>query len=271
MSHKVLTSEIAGMPRFISLMLLGVLLALTPAAHAATDPWIENLRITNGTFYPLVPDDYKDYTEFKWRTGDTDFSECWASLYDSDGNLLIDENTPGAWYGFDLDYACDYGSGNWLQWNGRGPDHKRVPTGTYTITVRYFDEFDQVVHEFSRKVTVATGTKWFKRSFSYKGSSFDVKRTRGNCRVYRLSGEGVLDCWGGRYAKAGYDFYVQYDLGIKDFKWWASGTRGCCSRGTVRKTGVRDRHDLDIDVVVTNWASYSVYRVGASWMAKDRI
>ena len=263
------------MPRLSSTLLVAALVTLAPSPAQAADPWFENLRTVNSTFYPKVLDDYKDYAEIKWRTADTDFEQCWASLYNSNGTLLIDENSPGSGASANLDYVCDNGSGNWLSWNGRKADGtyygKLVPNGTYTIKVKYFDEFDDVVHVFSRKVTVATGTRWFQERYSVRGASFDVRQARGNCRVYRASGDAVLDCWDGRYAKVGYDFYLNYDLGIKDFEWRVQGARGCCAPGIVRKTGIRDRHDLDIDVRVTNWRSYRVYRVGFSWMAKNRI
>lgn len=247
------------------------LMVLTPlSARATDDPWFSNVTTTNATFYPRVQDDYKDYTKIRWATSDTNFQECWASLYDSDGNLLIDENTGTSWR-TQFDYTCGSGSGNVLWWNGMNKDGKVVPTGNYRITVRYYDENDQVIHQLSRHVTVATGTKWFRERYSYGGASFDRKSTSGNCRAYRSSGDAVLDCWGGNYARVNYSRYVNYDLRVKDFTWCATGDPGCCSRGVIRKSATRDGHDLHIYVKVTKWRSYEVYRVGFSYLAKNRI
>jgi hypothetical protein len=259
------------MPRFLSLVVLAALVLAPGPARAADDPWFSQVVQKNQTFYPRVPDNYKDMTEIDWRVADTDFAECWATLYDPDGNVLMDENTSGISWRTQFEYDCGNRSGNWLQWNGLDKDGRRVPVGRYRIEVRYLDDADQVVHRLTRHVRVATGTKWVKQHYSVRGSEFDTKRTRGNCRVSRMSGEATLDCWGGRFATVGYDFYVQYDLDIKNFRWHVSGSSGCCDRGVVRKTGVRHRHDLDIDVRVTNWRSYDVSRVSFSWSAKNRV
>ncbi len=240
------------------------------AASTAEDPWVTNVSRTDSTFYPRVVDDYKDYTKVTWDTADTNFSECWASVSDADGRVLLDENSRVNWQ-TDFDYDCAEGSGDKLWWNGLNKDGKPVPVGTYKITVRYLDEDEQVIHQFSRPVTVATGAKWFRESFSDRGASFDRKSASGNCQVNRLQGDAELDCWGGRYAKVNYSRYVQYDLAIKDFKWQASGTPGCCARGTISKTATRHGHDVHIYVKVTKWRSYEVDRVAVSWMAKNRI
>jgi hypothetical protein len=44
-----------------------------------------------------------------------------------------------------------------------------------------------------------------------------------------------------------------------DLKWFV---RGCCANGKGIKTGVRNGHDLDTDVKVTNRAACDVRRVG---------
>lgn len=252
----------------VLLALFGALLvAPAESASAANDGYFVVTSHKNPTFYPLVKDGYKDQSVVRWNvpTGDVDEFTYAVDVLDSGG---VSIRTLDDWR--ELDTWGDRGTA-W--WNGRDEQGSDVATGDYTIRVTASDS-GGLEHDLTQNVRVATGTKWFKRSYSTGGHNFDARSHTRGCQITRAGfiSEVWLDCWGGRHARVGYGFYLPYELGMRGLSWWVRGTTGCCNPGRVIKSGKRTRpHRLWISVKVTNWRAFDVHRVGYKYWAKRRI
>lgn len=256
--------------RFLVALLLAVTATAGVVPVAQADDYFTSITVKNRTFYPKVADSFRDTVSIEWSNSPKNAEWGSYTVVDADGVTVLDLDTTVPREEAADAYA-DYDIG-WAMWDGRTGTGKPVPTGTYTMKVTVEDT-DGGTHSFSRTVVVATGTRWFKRSLSFRGSSFDVKKTRGNCTVTRARsvGEAWLDCWHGNFAKVRYSYYLDYDLRLKDLTWSVTGDRRCCAPGDVVKRSIRDHHNVDIVVKTTGWRRYDVWRVHFAYYAKNRI
>jgi hypothetical protein len=92
-----------------------------------------------------------------------------------------------------------------------------------------------------------------------------------SCYVRPWSYDGTLDldCWGGRFASAGYGFRIPADASNID--WSVGGSVGCCSRGQITKTGTRtSATHYAVRVRVTLWRAFTVNGVNLTYSTHVR-
>lgn len=235
-------------------LVLGLLM-LAPVPAQAGEAVISDVSVSPATFYPLVRDGYRDTTTIRFRQNTR--ARLVMRILNSNGvNVLTDR------------YGYDNAGGYRIRWNGKNRRGDRVRPGRYTFVLTGTTEGgrDRTVR---RRVTVTTDTVTRRKTVSRNGSDTLRRQRRGNCHFVRWGSELQLDCWGGRYARATYQFRLP--ASARNINWDVSGSRGCCSDGRVRFRGWRvNNRAVRVSTTVTNWRSYTVRDVAVTYSYDKR-
>lgn len=224
---------------------------------------IRNLTVNHTTFYPRARDRYRDSVQF--ALGTRRDAKVVMTVRNSDGRTVRTTTVqqPQSW--------ANYFQRNWFTWNGRNGAGNTVPVGRYRVTFRS-EGANLSTASAHMTVTVATGFRTVRRTVSKDGWWGSVDRTSSSCyasETFYPHGN-MLDCWGGAFAQATYNFRVPANATIMN--WWARGERLCCDDGRVIKTGDRVTSTrYQVRVRVTNWAAYTVTRAGIEYRFRKRI
>ena len=217
-----------------------------------------NLSISATSFYPRVVDGYRDTVVTRW--GSNRVADTTVSILNSRGTVVR-----RAAYS-----AIAAGSHMWT-WNGRTSAGTAVPTGAYRV--RISATADGVTRTFTKAVTVATAL--VNRSGSARRSGYDSYDSASrNCYVtgdsyYETT---TLDCWGGKYARATYNFRVP--ASAFNVHWsargWLTDADICCT-GRVTRTGRRLSSTLfQVRAQVNGWRAFEVESAAVSYTYKVR-
>lgn len=248
--------ERATTPKIIAtLALVFGLLILAPVPAQAGEAVISKVSVAPATFYPLVRDGYRDTTTIRFRQSTR--ARMVMRVFNSNRvNIATDR------YGYQ-------GAGRHrVRWNGRNRQGNRVRPGVYTIALTGTTRGgrDRTVR---RRVRVETDTVTRRRTVSRNGADTLRRQRRGSCHFVRWGPELQLDCWGGRYARATYQFRLP--ASARNITWDVYGTRGCCSDGRVRFRGWRvNNRAVRVSTTVTNWRSYEVREVAVTYSYRKR-
>jgi hypothetical protein len=155
-------------------------------------------------------------------------------------------------------------------WNGRRNNGRLAPPGRYTVSLTGRSVYGNVK---TVKRVVQLATRWRTKTVTDRkyGTQTLTRRHSSDCYVNGYSdGSLVLDCWGGRYARAGYHFHMHshaFNISSR-----VSGYQGCCSEGQIIRDGRRtDNDSYSMVVKITNWRSYTVNAVRLTYSYKYRI
>jgi len=143
--------------------------------------------------------------------------------------------------------------------------------GTYRI--RIAASAGGVTRTVTKSVSVTTALVNRRRSAARDGSASSTA-TRGSCYATRDSDYGTtaLDCWGGRYAMARYNFRVPASaFGVT---WRSTGhlaEADICCTGKVSRTGTRvSSRVFQVRVTATGWRAFDVTGASMSYSYKVR-
>jgi hypothetical protein len=204
---------------------------------------VDHSSISPSTFYPLVRDGYRDSTTISYRLNR--IANVSVRIRNSLGYTvrLVALGTQHS------------GQDSWA-WNGRQTDGTYVRVGTYKIQITAVADRTMSVVQYA---TVATGSRT--RTVSkYRSGYYTSSTSRStSCYVtpyaYDLSVD--LDCWGGAYAQANYNFLIPSNA--YNLSWGVAGYQGCCAEGTISKSGIRASSTVyGVIVRVTNWREYTI-------------
>lgn len=237
-------------PRFIARLSIALCVALSfgalaiVASPAGAAKQKKPLRITNihNTGYG-----HSRHTAFTaqpprhWTV--TRQRDCTAIGYDADGNKHVGSGVAG------------YGR------NARLAFNRGVVVERSQLSVRC----PKLSHTY---YTTSYVTHWSRRYKSVHGTSTSSRQTTASCHINPDFGWLIVDCWGGKHATVTYRFHLPSDA--RGLRQWAHGTRGCCRNGHVHKSWSRSGGHITYRVEVTNWAGYTVKKVGVSYLTKIR-
>ncbi|KQZ67263.1 hypothetical protein [Nocardioides sp. Root151] len=223
-------------------------------------PEVRNLSASRTTFYPRVRDGYLDKTGFTF-----------GSRLDSAITVSIRRNATGRVVRTLKSSAnswADYYGRRTLAWNGLNAAGSKVPVGRYTAIVKStLGGRSATAHVV---VQVATGYKTFTISKVKDGWYDSRDQTRGNCYTRDYDPGNHLDCWGGAYAQASYNFAIPANA--RNIRWAVGGYSLCCDSGRLIRTGTRvSPTRFMVRVKVTYWRSFVVERVRLRYTARRQI
>jgi hypothetical protein len=225
---------------------------------------VRNVAASPDVFYPRVRDRYRDAVDLGLTVRAN--ATVTMTVRNADGRTVRTRRVQGGGGDWNTSYQR-----TWSDWNGRNNQGNLVPVGRYRVT---FTSQAEGYRTARATVTVHVATGWrtvrrTKTADPWYGSRDSV---RGNCFISESSYPygNTLDCWGGAYAQATYRLRIPTNARVTG--WYAGGERGCCDNGRVIKTGKRIAPGrFEIRVRVTNWASFTVTRVGVSYRFRARI
>ena len=156
-------------------------------------------------------------------------------------------------------------------WNGRSSAGAVVPAGAYRV--RISATADGVTRTFTKAVTVATTLINVAGHRSRTGDNSSTAATRSCYATSDYYFETTsLDCWGGRYALANYNFRIP--ASAFNIHWSARGTRpgtDICCQGTITRTDRRLSSTLfQVRAKVTGWRAFDIESAAVSYTYKVR-
>lgn len=116
--------------------------------------------------------------------------------------------------------------------------------------------------------TTSYETHWTRRYTSRHGTNTSSREATRSCHLNPDLGWLIVDCWGGDHASVSYRFHMPSDA--RGISHWSNGSRGCCSNGHVYKSWSHSGNADVYRVTVTNWAGYTVKKVGLSYLTQVR-
>ena len=164
-------------------------------------------------------------------------------------------------------------SGYSWAWNGRKNNGDSATVGYYNIKISAtVSAAPGSTRSVVRQVHLTTG--YVIKTATKLRTGHDTSSTShsGSCYVdHDYYYDTVdLDCWNGSYAKARYGFSIPSSA--YNISWGVTGYQGCCSGGSISKTGTRPTSTYYRgSVKVTDWRSYTVEKVRITYKYKRRI
>jgi len=221
---------------------------------------LSNVTLSPTTFYPRVRDGYLDNTTLRY------------SLTDPTGTSIVTTRVTNSAGTTVRTASWNYGSDreSWT-WNGRKNDGVLANTDVYKVTLTARDSAGKTVTA-ARSVTVASGYRTHTVTKAKTGYSRSSSARTASCYADRDSYDltTTLDCWGGRYAQANYNFATPANA--YNLSWGVSGSSGCCDGGTITRWVTRPSATAyNVHVKVTSWRSYTIDRVRVTYSYKTRV
>lgn len=240
-----------------------------PASEPPTDPTpptppappvlaLSGFSISATSFYPRVVDNYRDTVTTRWTSNRA--ANTSIAVLNSRGTAIRRQSFIG----------LAPGAHSWA-WNGRMSDRRVAAVGMYRVRVTA--AVAGVTRTFTRSVAISTALVNRSGSAARDGDVSSVAASD-SCYVTQDSYNLItsLDCWGGRYAMANYNFRVP--ASAFNVHWSARGTApvsDICCDGRITRTGKRLSSTLfQIRAQVSGWRAFDVDRAAISYTYKVR-
>jgi len=258
----------------VALVTAGTLVGVAAPAQAATEitPGIASFTASPQTFYPTVRDGFRDDVLF-----DGSFTEIYDEQTGNYASLpwtITIRNSAG---GKVAERAGRTDGNNWdnsFYWNWGGKNQSTglpVRVGTFKATLTVTDPATGETATANKTLYAKSDTVNKRITKSRLGSNTSARSRTSGCYInaYYYDGTLNLDCWGGRQATARYGFALPSNA--RNIVWAVGGQRGCCNNGRVIKTGTRtNATHYNVQVRVTNWASYEIRRANVTYTSAVR-
>lgn len=236
-----------------------VFAAFTVAPKPLPKLSFSSMSVSPSSFYPTVRDGYRDEATVRFRLNRE--ARVYARVVRPNGSVVRTVNLGTT-------------KGRSWAWNGRKGNGAMAAKGSYSIKISAATS-EAPAGSISRKRQVGLKKGYRTERDSAERTGYDTSSTKhsSSCYVDRWSYDQTteLDCWGGSYAKATYGFKVPSSAYGISFH--VSGTNGgCCSGGSVKKTGDRaSSTSYRVTVKVNDWRSYFVENVRIAYSYKVKI
>jgi hypothetical protein len=217
---------------------------------------LDRTAITRSVFYPRVRDGYRDATTVRYHLNHR--AAVTAKVVNADG-ATVNRVTFGERAG---------GVHRWT-WNGKRRSGSTAGVGVYRIELTAVDRDGHAKHS-TLKTRVATEVRAVRGTAVKRGYWWTHQGHSSGCYVndYEYDYTTQLDCWAGKYAWVSYRFRIP--ASARKLHWSVTGRRGCCSEGSLTKSGSPGPRSFTVTVKATGWKSYTIHRVAVSYTYNRR-